>query len=124
MTENDVGLRVLREPQDAEAIRPIEYEGVLPNAHTFLIYVASIIAIHGIGAHPDDTWTKAIETDGEQKRYVNWLANDDMLPAVVPNARIMRYGYESQWFGKGAMHVRVVDIANEFLKEIRRYRRV
>ncbi|KAI9712572.1 MAG: hypothetical protein M1828_001673 [Chrysothrix sp. TS-e1954] len=105
VVEEDTGLKVLREPRD-DTTEPID-----------------IIAIHGIGAHPDDTWTKSVDTGNGQQRYVNWLKDDEMLPNVVPSARIMRYGYESQWFGKGAMHVRVMDIANEFLKETRRYRK-
>lgn len=60
----------------------------------------SIVAIHGIGAHPDDTWCKNVGTDREGRpRYVNWLEDAGMLPSIVPDARIMRYGYESQWFG-------------------------
>jgi hypothetical protein len=62
----------------------------------------SIIAIHGIGAHPDDTWSKNVDTKDEP-RYVNWLSDAAMLPTVVPSTRIMRYGYESAWFGREAM---------------------
>ena len=54
-----------------------------------------IIAVHGIGAHPDRTWTMQ-KSDGE---WVNWLANAEMVPRYVPNARIMRSGYRSEWFG-------------------------
>ncbi|KAG9673202.1 hypothetical protein KCU87_g5168, partial [Aureobasidium melanogenum] len=59
-----------------------------------------IVAIHGIGAHPDDTWCKLREADLDKTRpenYVNWLDDPDMLPSIAPNARIMRYGYESAW---------------------------
>jgi hypothetical protein len=62
----------------------------------------SIVAVHGRGAHPDDTWCELRE-DGldvkDPKSYINWLSDSDMLPNVVPNARIMRYGYNSAWFG-------------------------
>ncbi|KAG9529222.1 hypothetical protein KCU93_g3700, partial [Aureobasidium melanogenum] len=59
-----------------------------------------IVAIHGIGAHPDDTWCKLREADLDKTRpenYVNWLDDPDMLPSIAPNARVMRYGYESAW---------------------------
>ena len=52
----------------------------------------SIVAIHGIGAHPDDTWYKKVDTGGPSECYVNWLKDTHMLPAVVPDARIMRPG--------------------------------
>jgi hypothetical protein len=58
----------------------------------------SIVAVHGLGAHPDDTWSKNLGTDDEPQ-WINWLQEKDMLPAVVPNARIMRFGYKSNWFG-------------------------
>ena len=55
---------------------------------------SSIVAIHGIGAHPDNTWNKDVGTK-ESPQYVNWLEQSDMLPAAIPQVRIMRYGYES-----------------------------
>jgi hypothetical protein len=47
-----------------------------------------------------------------------------MLPAVAPNARIMRYGYQSQWFGKEAMHQSVSTVAERLLRALKRKRRV
>ena len=55
----------------------------------------SIIAVHGIGAHPDRTWTMQ-RSNGE---WVNWLTHAEMLPSKLSNARIMRFGYRSEWFG-------------------------
>ena len=49
----------------------------------------SIIAIHGIGADPDGTWIS-------KREGVNWLKDPDMLPEAAPQARIMRFGWESQ----------------------------
>lgn len=45
--------------------------------YRFLI-ASSVVAVHGIGAHPEFTW----KTNG-----VNWLSNPAMLPSAVPNAR-------------------------------------
>jgi hypothetical protein len=47
-----------------------------------------------------------------------------MLPAVVPNARIMRYGYQSQWFGKEAMQQSASTVAERLLRALKRKRKV
>lgn len=44
----------------------------------------SIVAIHGLNGHPLDTWTKATKL---------WLR--DFLPGVMPEARILSFGYDS-----------------------------
>ena len=36
------------------------------------------------------------KSDGE---WVNWLTHAEMLPRDIPKARIMRFGYKSEWFG-------------------------
>ncbi|KAF2732461.1 hypothetical protein EJ04DRAFT_335557 [Polyplosphaeria fusca] len=103
VTDDDIGLKVLREAP-AETTQTID-----------------IVAVHGIGAHPDDTWCKNVGT-AESPRWVNWLEAEDMLPAVAPSARIMRYGYQSQWFGEGAMRQRVSTVAERLLLALRRER--
>jgi len=45
-----------------------------------------------------------------------------MLPAVAPFARIMRYGYQSQWFGEGAMRQKASTVAQRLLLALRRRR--
>lgn len=40
------------------------------------------------------SWRSLIHAT-DSKSYVNWLSDPAMLPKVVPNARIMRYGYKS-----------------------------
>jgi hypothetical protein len=83
----------------------------------------SIVAIHGIGAHPDESWCKRVGT-AENARWVNWLDEPNMLPAVAPHARIMRYGYQSQWFGEGAMRQKASTVAQRLLLALRRRREV
>ncbi|KAF2743236.1 hypothetical protein M011DRAFT_411005, partial [Sporormia fimetaria CBS 119925] len=95
--EGDVGIRVLRETRQ-KAQHPLD-----------------IIAIHGIGAHPDNTWTRKNEESGQ---YINWLCEDSMLPAIVGEVRIMRYGYTSAWFGENSMKTRVRDIATRLLDSL------
>lgn len=103
VTKDDIGLKVLREA-------PAE-----------IVEIIDIVAIHGIGAHPDDTWCKNVGT-AETPRWVNWLEAEDMLPTVAPNARIMRYGYQSWWFGDGAMRQKVSTVAQRLLLALRRKR--
>ncbi|KAK4160854.1 hypothetical protein QBC43DRAFT_244760 [Cladorrhinum sp. PSN259] len=81
-----------------------------------------IVAIHGIGAHPDRTWTGR----GPADKRVNWLKDPDMLPKAVPTARIMRFGYESTWFGSDKVEPKktyVSDVAEMLLKQLELNRR-
>jgi hypothetical protein len=48
---------------------------------------SSIVAIHGLNGHREKTWTA--------KNGVNWLRDANMLPAYIPNARIMSWGYNA-----------------------------
>ncbi|THW31578.1 hypothetical protein D6C77_10724 [Aureobasidium pullulans] len=102
VTEDDTGIEVLYQPSN-------------PNI--------DIVAIHGLGAHPDDTWCKNIGTP-ESPQWVNWLKDPDMLPSIASNARIMRYGYMSQWFGKNAIKQSTSDVAKDFLINLRRWRKM
>ncbi|CAN9124810.1 unnamed protein product [Alternaria alternata] len=109
VTDQDIGLKVLRDP-------PTD------TAHTAeAAEIIDIVAIHGIGAHPDDTWCKHVGP-AESPQRVNWLQAEDMLPAIAPHARIMRYGYQSQWFGEGAMRQNASILAQRLLLALRRKR--
>jgi hypothetical protein len=77
-----------------------------------------------MGAHPDDTWCKNIGTEITGPRYVNWLKDQAMLPNAVPNAQIMRYRYESQWFGKEATQQRATGVAQRLLIALKLERKV
>ncbi|KAK5240615.1 hypothetical protein LTS06_012395, partial [Exophiala xenobiotica] len=74
-TDDDTGLKLLWEPTSSP-----DKDGKT---------IIDIVAVHGLGAHPDDTWSKK-RGEGGEARWVNWLQEEEMLPAVVPNARIMR----------------------------------
>jgi len=56
--------------------------------------------------------------------WVNWLSDAAMLPAVVPSARIMRYGYESAWFGGEAIQQSASEVAVRLLRSLKRVREV
>jgi hypothetical protein len=117
---------VLREAP-AKAAQSIEYVHL-----QFLIAQtdtkpSSIVAIHGLGAHPDDSWCAKVDTkEGTEgsPRWVNWLEDESMLSAVAPNARIMRYGYKSQWFGKEMTQQNVSTVADRLLRALKRTRKV
>jgi hypothetical protein len=47
-----------------------------------------------------------------------------MLPLVVPNARILQYGYESRWFGADVIRWKTSTVAHRFLLEPSRERNV
>jgi hypothetical protein len=122
VTNDDIGLKVLHEAP-VEAAQSIEYvylHYLLAQTNTGL---SSIVAIHGLGAHPDESWCANAGTR-ESPRWVNWLEEESMLPAVVPNARIMRYGYQSQWFGKEMMQQSVSTVAERLLRALKRTRKV
>ena len=57
--------------------------------HIDIITVRSIVAVHGLDGHWEKTWST--------KAGVLWLR--DLLPEVIPNARIISYGYGSRTHG-------------------------
>jgi hypothetical protein len=86
------------------------------NSQEISLTTSSIIAVHGMGAHPDDTWCKGVGTGNDK---VNWLQDADMLPAAVPNSRIMRYGYHSRWFGEDAIKTKASSISQQLLFDLK-----
>jgi hypothetical protein len=118
-----IGLTVLRDPVAQAQAGTVEH--VLPKLVSSVVsnQICSIIAIHGIGAHPDDTWCKNVGTP-DAPCYVNWLTNEGMLPQAAPNTRILRYGYESEWFGDNAIHQKTTTVATRFLVALKRKRKV
>jgi hypothetical protein len=55
----------------------------------------SVIAIHGLGTESPRTW-EFDKKDGSG--VVNWLADSDMLPSVVPKAAIYTYDWNANSF--------------------------
>jgi len=64
-----------------------------------------VVAVHGLGAIPEITWK-------EKMSGVNWLKDKAMLPSAIPNARIMRFGYDSMWLGRNPVRTNIRVIAN------------
>ncbi|KGO45651.1 Tetratricopeptide-like helical [Penicillium expansum] len=72
-------------------------------------HLIDIVAVHGIGADPGDTWV-------HKTTKVDWLKHKDMLPKQAPNARIMRSGYNAKWFGSSnEQHTKT------FVRDLRNY---
>ena len=90
----------------------------------FLLILVSLVAIHGKGAHPAHTWSALIANrdSHDAASYVNWLDSDDMLPAVLPTARVLRFGYLSEWFGENALETRAASIGEKLLAELKSLR--
>jgi hypothetical protein len=108
------------------------------------------VAVHGLGATPSTTWTKTVKqqeraepkninwysnlmmllpTTGtkapvQEEKRINWLSDPTMLPALVTNARIMTFNYDSNWYGDDAIKLRLVHVANDLSRELERQQRV
>lgn len=55
----------------------------------YCMYVLSLIAVHGLDGHREDTWTA--------ENGVLWLR--DELPRIISNARVFTYGYDARTRG-------------------------
>ena len=66
-----------------------------------------IVAVPGLGASPEWTW--------KSKNKVDWLADNNMLPRTIANARIMVFEYENQWFGRGSINQRLSNVADQLV---------
>ncbi|RYO81840.1 hypothetical protein DL763_008437 [Monosporascus cannonballus] len=75
-----------------------------------------IVAVHGLGSNVDWTWIWKDRT-----KHVHWLRDPDMLPAALPNARIMVYSYESRWHTK-APKTRLELCGEELMEDLHNFR--
>ncbi|KAI0103468.1 hypothetical protein F4814DRAFT_98206 [Daldinia grandis] len=77
------------------------------------------IAVPGLGFDADWSWTW--KGQGGQQPPVNWLKDPEMLPAVVPNSRIITYSFEPRWHSK-APKIRLELCGEELVKILHNYR--
>ncbi|KAK3348603.1 hypothetical protein B0T25DRAFT_623733 [Lasiosphaeria hispida] len=83
-----------------------------------------IIAIHGLDTSAPGTWEYRYGEKGggnSASTVVNWLSDDHMLPATVPNARIFTYNWRAE-FSKDAVELTLRDHAEAFLLDLRAFR--
>lgn len=86
----------------------------------------SIIAVHGLGAHPDHAWVRhKVPKDGKEVD-VRWLT--DLLPETLQDytpsirARIFCFNYQSAWLGSKLTKNRLENIAVRLLDDIHHIR--
>jgi len=70
--------------------------------------LVDFVAVHGLGAIPDITWK-------EKNSGKVWLSDKSMLPAAIPRARILRFGYDSLWMGDTPIRTTLSTIAIKLL---------
>ncbi|KAL4885234.1 hypothetical protein BJY04DRAFT_214571 [Aspergillus karnatakaensis] len=58
-----------------------------------------VVAIHGLGTKSSITWgAYAQEDSGPDGPTVNWLRDPNMLPSILPDARILTYDYDAEYY--------------------------
>lgn len=77
----------------------------------------SVVAVHGIGVHPNETWI-------DRKSKTDWLSSESMLPKDIPEARIMTFNYNSVWFGDNAVKQSLESVATKLLRALLAKRKV
>ncbi|GKZ78533.1 hypothetical protein AnigIFM56816_002206 [Aspergillus niger] len=114
--DDDLGLNVLHEgPLDASGCWETE-----STKESLSLSPVDIVAIHGVGAHPLHTWS---HWDPVRKTVLNWLWDENMLHSDLPQARIMIFGYRSEWKGRRPSDVSSTEIAKHFLQALARARK-
>ncbi|KAF2964765.1 hypothetical protein GQX73_g8791 [Xylaria multiplex] len=79
----------------------------------------SIVAVHGLGSNVDWSWTW--QDKKGHRPPVHWLKDPNMLPNVMPHARIIAYNYESRWHAD-APKTRLELCGEELVKSLHSFR--
>ncbi|KAK1974644.1 hypothetical protein LZ30DRAFT_607501, partial [Colletotrichum cereale] len=78
-----------------------------------------IIAVHGLGANVEWSWTWKDPKD--PSRHVKWLQDTNMLPSVIPESRIALYNYDSRWHAD-APRTRLQLCGEDLIRSVRDFR--
>lgn len=60
----------------------------LPQRSNTNVEKSSIVAVHGLNGDAHRTWTS-------EKTNVSWLSDAELLPRLLPNARVLTFGYNA-----------------------------
>ncbi|KAF3026352.1 hypothetical protein E8E14_006358 [Neopestalotiopsis sp. 37M] len=79
-----------------------------------------IIAIHGLGTNSPKTWQAWEDTSSpsdRESRSINWLQDEDMLPASIPDCNIWTYDWNGDYCVDAPVET-LLGQAQEFLQSI------
>ena len=77
----------------------------------------SIIAVHGLNTESPATWRAFRNHRDNKDGYIDWLADADMLPSVVPSSPIWTFHYNSSWQSDAPME-RLSNLADRLLRSL------
>ena len=77
----------VRQPVREDGLTQLAPPQTSADAEIQRTFALDIVAIHGLGGHPRETWV-------DKESQVAWL--EDLLPRDLPNARIFTYGYNAK----------------------------
>ncbi|RCI15366.1 hypothetical protein L249_6755 [Ophiocordyceps polyrhachis-furcata BCC 54312] len=103
-------IQVLVDAQDAK----FEYETCHPEMTRRLTLSNSIVAVHGLGADAEYTWTRKVAAE-----RVHLLR--DLIAKDFPEARILNFAYNSDWLVDAPVKT-AGDIANKLVEQLQRCR--
>lgn len=76
-----------------------------------------IIAIHGLGTTTPRTWEYKTKTGS----VVNWLSDSNMLPDIVPSARIYTFSWNARYYADASV-ARIENVAEVLLSVLQSQR--
>ncbi|KAI3326643.1 hypothetical protein HD806DRAFT_532278 [Xylariaceae sp. AK1471] len=115
--------RYKRQPFAAHSLQQVKrspFEVLYPGPTDPDKVEVDIIAVHGLGSNVYWAWTW--QDRHRLRPPVHWLKDLDMLPAIIPNARILVHSYESRWHAK-APKTRLELCGEELVMSLHRFRR-
>ncbi len=71
--------------------------------------------MHGIETNSARTWTASERDEEPRGRARNWLRDEDMLPRILPQARILFYEYNSNCYSDNAQEIDILGLGESFL---------
>ncbi|KAI0539978.1 hypothetical protein GGR58DRAFT_512001 [Xylaria digitata] len=112
-------LRLLTRAPKSPNRPPLEVLYPSPNLSASNEIEIDIVAVHGLGSDVDWSWTW--QDKKGHRPPVHWLKDPNMLPSVIPHARIIAYNYESRWHAD-APKTRLELCGEELVKSLHSFR--